>query len=82
MSRKVDKNLNPDLVKAINSLLKEVVTEPKDGPEEAKYSLTDKMKVLDRALALEKIKQKIEDDAWGSGFAAETEDEEPDDQRG
>lgn len=78
---KVDKNLNPDLVAAINKLLKEVVTDNQEakGGEEPKFSLTDKMKVLDRALALEKIKQKIEDEAWGSGF---NDEEEPDDQRG
>lgn len=63
----VDKNLNSELVTAINELLKEVTAEPKEG-EEAKYSLTDKCKIIDRALQLEKIKQKINDEDWGSGF--------------
>ena len=44
----------------------------KNDPE---ASLTDKMKVLDRALKWEAIKLKAEDDAWGSGFN----DGEPDD---
>lgn len=63
MSRKnpVDKNLNPVLVKAIDDLMKEVM-------EDDEASLTDKMKVIDRALNLEKIKQKISDDEWGAGF--------------
>jgi hypothetical protein len=38
-------------------------------------SLTDKCKVLDRAINIEKLKQKISDDEWGSGFIA-TDDEE------
>jgi len=38
-------------------------------------SLTDKCKVLDRAINVEKLKQKISDDEWGSGFIA-TDDEE------
>jgi hypothetical protein len=39
-------------------------------------SLTDKTKVLDRALKLEQIKQKIADDEWGKGFFSEDEGEE------
>jgi hypothetical protein len=35
--------------------------------------LTDKCKVVDRALNLEKIKQKISDDEWGSGLAIDEE---------
>ena len=66
MSKKVDKNLNAELVDFINKLMKEVSKDP-----EAK--LLDKLRVVDRALALEKIKQKIEDDQWGSGFQVEDE---------
>lgn len=66
MSKKVDKNLNAELVDFINKLMKEVSKDP-----EAK--LLDKLRVVDRALALEKIKQKIEDDQWGSGFQVEEE---------
>lgn len=38
-------------------------------------SLTDKMKVLDRALKWEAIKLKAEDDAWGAGFNQDSEDD-------
>lgn len=38
-------------------------------------SITDKTKVIDRALNLEKIKLKISDDEWGSGFTID-EDED------
>ena len=31
-------------------------------------SLTDKCKILDRAINIEKLKQKISDDEWGAGF--------------
>ena len=64
MARKVDKNLNAELVDFINKLMKEIGKDP-----EAK--LLDKLRVVDRALALEKIKQKIEDDQWGAGFQIE-----------
>jgi len=67
MSKKV-KGLNPDLEDAIGTLLKDVMADPD-------ASLTDKCKVLDRAINVEKLKQKISDDEWGSGFIA-TDDEE------
>ena len=38
-------------------------------------SITDKTKVLDRALKLEAIKLKMSDDEWGSGFIALEDDE-------
>lgn len=37
-------------------------------------SLTDKCKVIDRVINIEKIKQKISDEEWGSGFATPEED--------
>lgn len=61
--------IDPALIKAVGDLLKEVMTKPKAG-EEAKYSLTDKMRVLDRSLKLEAIKQKMTDEGYGSGFFA------------
>ena len=67
MSKK-SKGINPDLEKAISDLLKQVMADPT-------ATLTDKTKVIDRALNLEKVKQKISDDEWGSGFIA-TDDEE------
>ena len=60
MSKKV-KGVNPELEQAISKLLTEVMQDPT-------ASLTDKTKVLDRALKLEQIKQKISDDEWGKGF--------------
>jgi hypothetical protein len=67
MSKKT-KGLNPELESAIETLLMQVMND-----ETA--SLTDKCKVLDRAINVEKLKQKISDDEWGSGFIA-TDDEE------
>ncbi len=58
---KKSKGLNVDLESAVAQLLKEVMADPN-------ASLTDKTKVIDRAINLEKIKQKISDDEWGSGF--------------
>jgi hypothetical protein len=46
---------------AISTLLRDVM-------QDETASLTDKTKVLDRALKLEQIKQKISDDEWGKGF--------------
>jgi len=66
MSKK-SKGVNPELEDAIAKLLKEVMHDPL-------ATLTDKCKVLDRAINVEKLKQKISDDEWGSGFIA-TEDE-------
>jgi hypothetical protein len=60
MSKK-SKGINPELEDAISKLLKEVM-------QDSQASLTDKTKVLDRALKLEQIKQKISDDEWGKGF--------------
>ena len=61
MSKK-SKGVNPDLEEAVSKLLKEVMAD-----ETA--SLTDKCKVIDRAVNIEKLKQKISDDEWGAGFA-------------
>jgi len=60
MSKK-SKGVNPELEDAISKLLREVM-------QDQTASLTDKTKVLDRALKLEQIKQKISDDEWGKGF--------------
>ena len=57
MSKK-QKGVNPELEKAVNDLLRTVMADPT-------ASLTDKTKVLDRALKLEQIKQKISDEEWG-----------------
>jgi hypothetical protein len=61
MSKK-SKGVNPDLEEAVSKLLKEVMNDDM-------ASLTDKCKVIDRAVNIEKLKQKISDDEWGAGFA-------------
>jgi len=61
MSKK-SKGLNPDLEDAVAKLLREVMADEM-------ASLTDKCKVIDRMVNIEKLKQKISDDEWGSGFA-------------
>jgi hypothetical protein len=58
---KKQKGINPELENVINKLLKEVMADPM-------ASLTDKTKILDRALKLEALKMKDSDDGWGSGF--------------
>lgn len=60
--------INPELEKHINELLSAVMMD-----ETA--SITEKMKVVDRALKLEQLKAKISDDEWGSGFLAEEDDD-------
>jgi hypothetical protein len=67
MSKKT-KGLNPDLEDAVAKLLREVMAD--EGA-----SLTDKCKVIDRMVNIEKLKQKISDDEWGSGFIAVDDDE-------
>lgn len=53
--------LNPDLEKAVNDLLKSAISN-------ADVDMDTKLKIIDRAINLEKIKQKISEDEWGSGF--------------
>ena len=65
---KKTKGLNPELEEAVNTLLRQVMND-------STASLTDKTKVLDRALKLEQIKQKISDDEWGKGFYNDEEGE-------
>ena len=62
------KGLNPDLEDAVAILLRQVMADDQ-------ATLTDKCKVIDRMVNIEKLKQKISDDEWGSGFIA-TDDEE------
>lgn len=66
--RKKAKGINPALEAAISRLLEEVMAD-------STASLTDKTKVLDRALKLEAIKQKADSDDWGAAFADDEEDE-------
>ena len=63
MSKK-SSGINPDLERAVSDLLKAVMTD-------ASVELEVKLKVIDRAMNLEKIKQKVTDEAYGSGFLTE-----------
>ena len=60
MKRKTS-GINPDLESAISKLLAEVMADPE-------ATLTDKSKIIDRALKLEAIRLKASDADWGSGF--------------
>jgi hypothetical protein len=60
MSKK--NGINPDLEKAISDLLK-------DSMKSVEIDLEQKLKIIDRAINLEKLKQKVSEDEWGSGFA-------------
>jgi len=61
---KKQSGINPDLEKAVSDLLKAVMLD-------ASVDLEVKLKVIDRAMNLEKIKQKMSDEAYGSGFLTE-----------
>jgi hypothetical protein len=65
---KKQKGINPELESAIAQMLVAVMSDPM-------ASITDKTKVLDRALKLEAIKLKLSDDEWGSGFGMDDEDD-------
>jgi len=67
MSKKKEKGINSDLEAAINKLMAQVMTDPE-------ASITDKMKVIDRALKLEALKMKDSDSEWGSGFGLDDDD--------
>lgn len=70
MAKKAAKTgINPDLEAAISELLVKVMNDPE-------ASLTDRCKVIDRALNLEKIKQKMDSENWGEGLLAEEDPEE------
>ncbi len=58
------------LEKTIAGLLKEVNEKAEDdkGKMVFKHSLTDRCKVIDRALKLEAIKMKQDDSGYGAGF--------------
>ena len=69
MATKKKSGVNPDLERFVNALMAEVM-------QDSTASVTDKVKVLDRALKLEAIKQKVQVVEWGSGlFGGEDEQE-------
>lgn len=55
-------SINPELEKAVESLLKEVMSPKSTADTETK------LKVLDRAMKLEALKAKLKDDEWGAGL--------------
>ena len=57
MSKK-NNGINPDLEKAVSELLKSMNT----------LDIDEKLKIIDRAINLEKLKQKVSEDEGGSGF--------------
>ena len=59
--KKSEKGINPALEKAINELMAVVMVDPT-------ASITDKMKVIDRALKLEALKMKDADEGYGAGL--------------
>ena len=67
MKRKTS-GINPELESAISKLLAEVMADPE-------ASLTDKSKIIDRALKLEAIRLKASDADWGSGFLDSDDDD-------
>jgi len=70
MSRKPkDKGISSELEDAIATLLTQTMNDPD-------ASLTDKTKILDRALKLEQLKLKMQDDEWGAGFMGLDDDED------
>ena len=65
MSKK-NNGINPDLEKAISDLLKQSM-------QAAEIDLEQKLKIIDRAINLEKLKQRQSDEEWGSGFVTSDE---------
>jgi len=59
--KKGEKGINPALEKAINELMAVVMVDPT-------ATITDKMKVIDRALKLEALKMKDADEGYGAGL--------------
>ena len=57
MSKK-SSGIKPDLEKAISELLK----------NSSEQEIDIRLKIIDRAINLEKLKQKVSEDEWGSGF--------------
>lgn len=55
-------SINPELEKAVEKLLKEVMTPGSDTDIETK------LKVIDRSMKLEALKGKLSDDQWGAGL--------------
>lgn len=66
---KKQRGVNPALEDAIGKMLAQVMTDPT-------ATLVDKCRVMDRAINVEKLKLKISDDEWGSGFLTPDDDKD------
>jgi hypothetical protein len=66
--QKAKKGIDPKLLKYLKQLMDEVMSETTAEGKVA-FSLTDKMKVIDRMIGLEKIRLNIMDDGEGSFFS-------------
>lgn len=66
---KRQKGVNPALEEAIGKMLKQVMADDS-------VTISDRVKVLDRALKLEALKLRQDQDEWGSGFFTEDDDDE------
>lgn len=66
---KKQKGINPELEVAINQLMHQVMSDPT-------ATISDKAKIIDRALKLEALKMKDSDADWGSGFFTDDDDDE------
>ena len=72
MSKEKKDKLSPlgiEIEKTLKATLADMTKDAKLPKEQREYSLTDRMKVMDRALKLEAIRAKMEDDE-GSFFNA------------
>jgi len=67
VAAKKTKGVDPELAKAVQKMLRDVMKDPAS-------SLTDKCKAVDRALKLEQIKQRLNDDGYGTGFFTDEEE--------
>lgn len=77
MAQSKSGQVNAKLEKAIGDMLKEVMDDKKkDAKGNPLYTLTDRCKVIDRALKLEAIKAKTVDGDYGSGFDDDPEDKD------
>lgn len=66
---KKQRGINPELEVAINQLMHQVMTDPT-------ATVSDKAKIIDRALKLEALKMKDSDSDWGAGFFTDDDDDE------
>ena len=66
---KRQKGVNPALEKAIAKMLEQVMSDDS-------VTISDRVKVLDRALKLEALKLRQDQEEWGSGFFTEDDDDE------